>query len=66
MARQKKRPRSTSQHTPNAYRRATYYLRPEQIKALKLRAVTEERNLSAVMREAVDRYLRRVPEASRR
>jgi hypothetical protein len=41
-------------------------LRPEQIKALKLRAVTEERNLSAVMREAVDRYLRRVPEASRR
>ena len=50
---------STSQHSPKAYRRATYYLRPDQIRALKLRAVMEERNLSDVIREAVDRYLRR-------
>ena len=46
--------KSTSQPV---HKRATYYLRPEQIKALKLRAVTEERDLSEVVREAVDRYL---------
>jgi len=39
------------------YRRATYYLRPEQIKALKLRAVMEERDLSSLVREAIDRFL---------
>jgi len=43
------------------YRRATYYLRPDQIRALKLRAVMEERTLSEVTREAVDRYLRDDP-----
>ena len=41
----------------DSFKRATYYLRPEQIKALKLRAVMGERNLSEVVREAVDRYL---------
>lgn len=41
----------------DSLKRATYYLRPEQIKALKLRAVMGERNLSEVVREAVDRYL---------
>jgi plasmid stability protein len=41
------------------FRRATYYLRPDQIKALKVRAAAEERQLSDVMREAVDQYLRR-------
>lgn len=41
----------------DSLKRATYYLRPEQIKALKLRAVLGERNLSEVVREAVDRYL---------
>jgi hypothetical protein len=40
-------------------RRATYYLRPDQIRALKLKAAAEERQLSDVMREAVDLYLRR-------
>jgi hypothetical protein len=44
----------------NFLKRATYYLRPEQIKALKLRAVLGERNLSEVVREAVDRYLTQV------
>lgn len=39
------------------YKRATYYVRPEQIKALKLRAVNEERNISALVRDALDRYL---------
>lgn len=40
-------------------KRATYYMRPEQIKALKLQAVLGERNLSELVREAVDAYLRR-------
>ncbi len=46
-------------HTAKALRRATYYLRPDQIRALKLRAATQERQLSDVVREAVDLYLRR-------
>jgi hypothetical protein len=50
---------STSKHTLKMFRRATYYLRPDQIKALKVRAAAEERQLSDVMREAVDQYLRR-------
>ena len=44
----------------DSLKRATYYLRPQQIKALKLRAVMGERNLSDVVREAVDRYLAQV------
>ena len=52
------RSKSRSQHSPELYRRATYYLRPDQIRALKLRAVMEERTLSEVIREAIDRYLR--------
>ncbi len=56
MARSRK---STSKLTAKPLRRATYYLRPDQIKALKLRAAAEERQLSDVMREAVDLYLRR-------
>lgn len=39
------------------FKRATYYLRPEQIRALKLRAVNDDRNLSVVVREAIDAYL---------
>ena len=42
---------------PSSLKRATYYLRPDQIRALKLRAVHEDRNLSDVVREAVDSYL---------
>lgn len=38
-------------------RRATYYLRPEQIRALKLYAVENERPLSALVRQAVDQFL---------
>jgi hypothetical protein len=49
----------------DSLKRATYYLRPEQIKALKLKAVMGERNLSEVVREAVDRYLRE-PDSSKR
>ena len=40
-------------------KRATYYLRREQILALKLRATFEERNLSDVVREAIDVFLGR-------
>jgi hypothetical protein len=39
-------------------RRATYYLRPDQIRGLKMCAVLEQRHLSDIMRDAVDRYLR--------
>ena len=50
--------KSTSQQgDKSAYRRATYYLRPDQIKVLKLRAVQQARNLSEVVREAIDLYL---------
>ena len=38
-------------------KRATYYLRPDQIKSLKLKAVHQERNLSELVRDAIDRYL---------
>lgn len=53
------RDKSISQQVANTgkFRRATYYLRPEQIRALKLKAVTDERNLSGVVRDAVDAYL---------
>jgi hypothetical protein len=34
-------------------------LRPDQIKALKLRAAADERQLSDVIREAIDLFLRR-------
>jgi hypothetical protein len=53
------RSKSTSKHNLKAFRRATYYLRPDQIKALKLRAAADERQLSDVIREAIDLYLRR-------
>ncbi len=39
------------------FKRATYYLRPDQIKALKLRAVLDEENISALVRTALDAYL---------
>jgi hypothetical protein len=39
------------------FKRATYYLRPDQIMALRLLSVLEDRNLSAVVREALDKYL---------
>jgi hypothetical protein len=51
--------KSASKHTLKAFRRATYYLRPDQIKALKLRAAADERQLSDVIREAIDLFLRR-------
>lgn len=38
-------------------KRATYYLRPDQIKSLKLKAVHQERNLSELVRDAIDGYL---------
>ena len=50
----------------DSLKRATYYLRPEQIKALKLKAVMGERNLSEVVREAVDRYLQHADSGTRR
>ncbi len=53
------RDKSTSQHAVRAeeFKRATYYLRPEQIRALQLRAVKADRNLSAEERDAIDAYL---------
>lgn len=52
---------STSASQQTAYRRATYYLRPEQIKALKLRAVMEEKDLSDLVREGIDQLLAKKP-----
>lgn len=51
--------KSTSQHTAKTdeFRRATYYLKPAQIRAMKLRAVTEGRTVSELVREAFDAYL---------
>jgi len=40
-----------------AMRQATYYMEPQQVKALKLMAVHEERNISELVREAVAAYL---------
>jgi hypothetical protein len=59
-----RRAKSTSKQDASVLRRATYYLRRDQIKALKVRAASEERQLSALVREAVDRYLGR-PGATR-
>ena len=50
----------------DSLKRATYYLRPQQIKALKLKAVMGERNLSEVVREAVDHYLQEANSSTRR
>jgi hypothetical protein len=47
---------SPSRHD-GEFRRATYYLRPDQIRGLKMCAVLEDRRLSDVLRDAVDRYL---------
>ena len=38
-------------------KRATYYLRPDQIKALKLRAVLDDENISTIVRSALDDFL---------
>jgi hypothetical protein len=46
-----------SQHAAGL-RRATYYLRRDQIRSLKVCAALKGRQLSDVMREAVDRYVR--------
>ena len=43
--------------TAEELKRATYYLRPDQIKSLKLKAVHQERNLSELVRDAIDKYL---------
>ncbi len=41
----------------STYKRATFYLRPEQIRAVKLFAVTTERPISEVVRDAIEQYL---------
>ena len=40
------------------FKRVTYYLLPGQAQKMKLLAVTQGRNLSALAREAIDAYLR--------
>ena len=44
---------------PLPVRRATYYLRPDQVRGLKVCAVVKARRVSDMMRDAVDLYLRR-------
>jgi len=43
--------------TEGELKRATYYLRPDQIKALKLRAVLSDESISSIVRAALDSYL---------
>lgn len=38
-------------------KRATYYLRPDQIRALKLKAVLNDETISTIVRAALDEYL---------
>lgn len=40
------------------FRRATYYLAPDQVRALRVIAAEEDRDISAVAREAIADYLR--------
>ena len=37
--------------------RATYFLRPDQVMNVKITAIMEEKQVSALVREAVDAYL---------
>ena len=53
----------TGKTTPVELKRATYYLRPEQIRALKLRAVLNDETISTIVRAALDEYL--APKKSR-
>ena len=48
---------SSAKRTLVDLKRATYYLRPDQIKALKLRAVLDDENISTIVRRALDDYL---------
>jgi hypothetical protein len=52
--------KSISQQHDNEkeFKRVTYYLLPDQAQQMKLLAVTQGRNLSALAREAIDAYLR--------
>jgi len=40
-------------------RRLTVYVRPDQVKALKIRAVQQERDVSGLMRDLLAEYLKR-------
>ena len=42
---------------PRKYIKATYYMKPSTIKALKIAAVKQDRPVSMVVREALERYV---------
>jgi len=48
---------NTGKTTTVELKRATYYLRPDQIRALKLRAVLSDETISTIVRAALDEYL---------
>jgi hypothetical protein len=64
IAQEKRRPRSSApakqedSKSTNQYRRGTYYFRPDQMHALKVRAAELRRDQSAIMRELLDNFLR--------
>jgi hypothetical protein len=71
IAQEKRRPRSSapakqevskSDKPTNQYRRGTYYFRPDQMHALKVRAAELRRDQSAIMRELLDNFLRETAE----
>lgn len=48
----------TNKHNDNEeYKRQTYYLTPDQIKALRLCAAFEEKDKSEIVREALEKYI---------
>ena len=50
----------------SAQKRATYYLWPDQIKTIKLRAALEDKTISEIVRTALDLYLSPGPAKTRR
>jgi hypothetical protein len=56
---------SKSDKTGSKYRRGTYYFRPEQMRALKVRAAELGRDQSAILRDLIDAFLRETAGAGR-
>jgi len=46
---------------PEPHRRCTFYLRPSQARALKIRAAEADRDVSAFVRELLDTFLAKLP-----
>jgi len=58
----KPKPEPLKEPDAGLFKRATYYLEPKQIRALKLHAVYEDRTSSELLREALTQYLKSKPD----